>query len=79
MNEFIVVLTQATVWVLKRKIFQQIMMRTRMQDIEVKVNYLRSIPLLKDLNVETLSKISDLLEVVRSSAIFTFYLFILFF
>jgi len=56
--------TSAKVWVLKRLAFQLIMMRTRLQDIEDKVKFLRTHPLLKDLSKEILVKMSDLLQVV---------------
>ena len=58
------VLSDARVWVLDRRIFQQIMMRTGMQRIENSVNFLKSVPLLKNLSVEVLAKIADVLEVV---------------
>ncbi|KAM7351497.1 protein kinase, cGMP-dependent at 21D isoform 2-T3 [Cochliomyia hominivorax] len=57
------VLTDARVWVLDRRIFQQIMMRTGMQRIENSVNFLKSVPLLKNLSEEVLAKIADVLEV----------------
>lgn len=62
-NATIRVVTSAKVWVLNRQVFQQIMMRTRLQDIEDKVKFLRSHPLLKDLSTEILAKMSDLLQV----------------
>jgi len=40
------------------------MMRTRLKDIEEKVSFLRTNPLLKDLEKEILVKMSDLLQVV---------------
>ncbi|XP_037825865.1 cGMP-dependent protein kinase, isozyme 1 isoform X1 [Lucilia sericata] len=57
------VLSDARVWVLDRRIFQQIMMRTGMQRIENSVNFLKSVPLLKNLSEEVLAKIADVLEV----------------
>ncbi|XP_036321218.1 cGMP-dependent protein kinase, isozyme 1-like [Rhagoletis pomonella] len=57
------VLSDARVWVLDRRVFQQIMMRTGMQRIENSVNFLRSVPLLKNLSMEVLAKIADVLEV----------------
>lgn len=59
------VLQNARVWVLDRRVFQQIMMRTGMQRIEENVNFLRSVPLLKDLSNDILTKIADVLEVVN--------------
>lgn len=58
------VLQNARVWVLDRRVFQQIMMRTGMQRIEENVNFLKSVPLLKDLSNDILKKIADVLEVV---------------
>ncbi|XP_023159442.1 cGMP-dependent protein kinase, isozyme 1 [Ceratitis capitata] len=57
------VLCDARVWVLDRRVFQQIMMRTGMQRIENSVNFLKSVPLLKNLSMEVLAKIADVLEV----------------
>ena len=57
-------LSDSRVWVLDRRIFQQIMMRTGLQRIEENVNFLRSVPLLKNLNNDVLSKVADVLEVV---------------
>ncbi|XP_075149654.1 uncharacterized protein LOC142223683 isoform X2 [Haematobia irritans] len=57
------VLSDSRVWVLDRRIFQQIMMRTGMQRIENSVNFLKSVPLLKNLSEEILAKIADVLEV----------------
>lgn len=50
-------------WVLDRLVFQQIMMRTGMQRIEENIAFLRSVPLLKNLGVDSLAKIADVLEV----------------
>ncbi|XP_017132529.1 cGMP-dependent protein kinase, isozyme 1 isoform X1 [Drosophila elegans] len=52
----------ARVWVLDRRVFQQIMMCTGLQRIENSVNFLRSVPLLKNLSEELLAKIADVLE-----------------
>ncbi|KAJ6645894.1 cGMP-dependent protein kinase, isozyme 1 [Pseudolycoriella hygida] len=57
------VLCDSRVWVLDRRVFQQIMMRTGMQKIEENVNFLRSVPLLKNLSDNLLAKIADVLEV----------------
>ncbi|XP_055636184.1 cGMP-dependent protein kinase, isozyme 1 isoform X2 [Toxorhynchites rutilus septentrionalis] len=56
-------LNDSRVWVLDRRVFQQIMMRTGMQRIEENVNFLRSVPLLKNLSNDVLTKIADVLEV----------------
>ncbi|XP_016945519.2 cGMP-dependent protein kinase, isozyme 1 [Drosophila suzukii] len=52
----------ARVWVLDRRVFQQIMMCTGLQRRENSVNFLRSVPLLKNLSEELLAKIADVLE-----------------
>lgn len=62
------VLTDALVWVLDRRVFQQIMMRTGMQRIEENVKFLKSVPLLKNLSNDVLTKIADVLEVVRATS-----------
>lgn len=62
------VLSDSRVWVLDRRVFQQIMMRTGLQRIEENVNFLRSVPLLKNLSNDVLTKIADVLEVVSGSA-----------
>lgn len=51
------------VWVLDRKVFQQIMVRTGLQRMEDNIKFLRSVPLLKNLSREVLAKIADALEV----------------
>jgi hypothetical protein len=45
------------------------MMRTRLKDIQDKVKFLRSHPLLKDLSTEILAKMSDLLQVVSIGSV----------
>ncbi|XP_034247199.1 cGMP-dependent protein kinase, isozyme 1-like [Thrips palmi] len=55
--------TDLQVWVLDRKVFQQIMMRTGIQRIEENMSFLTSVPLLKHLSDGTLSKVADVLEV----------------
>jgi len=62
-NATIRAVTSAKVWVINRQTFQLIMMRTRLKDIEEKVSFLRTNPLLKDLEKEILVKMSDLLQV----------------
>lgn len=52
------------VWVLDRRVFQQIMMRTGLQRLQDNINFLRSVPLLQPLNNDVLAKIADVLEVV---------------
>ncbi|XP_030379878.1 cGMP-dependent protein kinase, isozyme 1-like isoform X2 [Scaptodrosophila lebanonensis] len=56
-------ISNATVWVLDRRIYQQIMMRTGLERIENSVNFLKSVPLLSNLTEDILVKIADALEV----------------
>lgn len=56
-------LTDSKVWVLDRRVFQQIMMRTGMQRIQENIAFLRCVPLLKGLCLDALAKIADVLEV----------------
>ncbi|XP_022918268.1 cGMP-dependent protein kinase, isozyme 1 [Onthophagus taurus] len=56
-------LVDSKVWMLDRKVFQQIMVRTGMQRLQDNVNFLRSVPLLQNLSNEVLAKIADVLEV----------------
>lgn len=58
--------TNCRVWVLDRRAFQQIMMRTGLQRIEENVKFLRDVPLLKNLDDNVLSKIADVLELVST-------------
>ncbi|GFX00397.1 cGMP-dependent protein kinase, isozyme 1 [Trichonephila clavipes] len=55
--------TDALLWVLDRRAFQTIMMVTGIQRQEENINFLKSVPLLKNLNKELLSKMADVLEV----------------
>ncbi|XP_069125517.1 cGMP-dependent protein kinase 1-like [Argopecten irradians] len=57
-------LSDVKVWVLDRRVFQAIMMKTGMQRQEENIRFLRSVPLLKKLPTEKLAKIADVLEVV---------------
>ncbi|XP_076061980.1 cGMP-dependent protein kinase, isozyme 1-like isoform X2 [Oratosquilla oratoria] len=55
--------TKAKVWVLDRRVFQQVMMRTGLKRMEDNINFLSSVPLLQNLNDDHLTKIADGLEV----------------
>ncbi|XP_064457527.1 cGMP-dependent protein kinase, isozyme 1-like isoform X2 [Ornithodoros turicata] len=55
--------TTAKVWVLDRRVFQAIMMKTGLQRQEENIQFLRSVPLLQTLSNEILAKMSDVLEV----------------
>jgi cGMP-dependent protein kinase len=57
-------LRKGKVWVLDRRAFQQIMLRTGLQRIEENVQFLKSVSLLQNLNNDVLNKIADVLEVV---------------
>lgn len=57
-------MVDSKVWVLDRKVFQQIMVRTGLQRLQDNINFLRSVPLLQNLSNEVLAKIADVLEVV---------------
>lgn len=57
------VISDARLWVLDRRVFQMIMMKTGMQRIKENVNFLKSVPLLRNLSDDVLAKISDVLEV----------------
>jgi len=58
------VVSDSKVWVLDRRVFQQIMMRTGLQRLEDNIYFLRSVPLLHNLSNDVLAKIADVLEVV---------------
>ncbi|KAK8748221.1 hypothetical protein OTU49_016378, partial [Cherax quadricarinatus] len=55
--------THAKVWVLDRRVFQQVMMRSGLKRMEDNINFLSSVPLLHNLNKDHLTKIADALEV----------------
>ncbi|XP_071449257.1 cGMP-dependent protein kinase, isozyme 1 isoform X2 [Hetaerina americana] len=56
------VLSDAKVWVLDRRVFQRIMMRTGLQRMEDSVQFLHSVPLFQKLADEILAKVADALE-----------------
>ncbi|XP_057667116.1 cGMP-dependent protein kinase, isozyme 1-like [Diorhabda carinulata] len=55
--------TDVKVWILDRKVFQQIMMRTGLQRLQDNLNFLKSVPLLQNICNDVLAKIADALEV----------------
>lgn len=61
------VTTGARVWLLERKVFQKIMMKSGRKEREENVRFLSTVSVLKDLEIEKLHKISDLLKRVRST------------
>ncbi|XP_058056939.1 cGMP-dependent protein kinase 1 [Anopheles bellator] len=56
------VTTGAKVWLLERKVFQKIMMKSGRKEREENVRFLSTVSVLKDLENEKLHKISDLLK-----------------
>jgi cGMP-dependent protein kinase len=58
-------LTQCKLWAIDRAVFKAIMMRTGMQKHADHVEFLRSVPALKNLPTETLNTIADVLEEVH--------------
>lgn len=54
-------------WTLDRVAYQQIMKTSAMRRFDERVGFLKSVPLMKDLNEEFLSKIADVLKEVRHS------------
>lgn len=54
----------ARVWTLERVAYQQIMKTSAMRTFDERVGFLKSVPLMKDLNEEILSKIADVLKEV---------------
>ncbi|XP_050087697.1 cGMP-dependent protein kinase 1 isoform X2 [Anopheles aquasalis] len=52
----------AKVWLLERKVFQKIMMKSGRKEREENVRFLSTVSVLKDLEIEKLHKISDLLK-----------------
>lgn len=58
----------ARVWVLDRRVFQQIMMQSGIQRLEENLRFLKSVPLLKDLNETTLQKMAGVLEMVKTKS-----------
>lgn len=53
-----------SVWTLERAAYQQIMKTSAMRRFDERVGFLKSVPLMKDLNEEFLSKIADVLKEV---------------
>lgn len=59
------VVENGEVWVLDRRMFQNIMMRSGLQRMEDSVSFLQSVQLLKNLNQKVLSKIADCMQLVN--------------
>lgn len=61
---FVSVVENGEVWVLDRRIFQNIMLRSGLQRLEDSISFLKSVPLLHNLNQNILSKIADSMQLV---------------
>ncbi|XP_077999014.1 cGMP-dependent protein kinase 1-like isoform X2 [Glandiceps talaboti] len=55
--------TDSKIWAIDRKVFQMVMMKTGLQRQEENIRFLKSVPLLKHLSAENLSKLADSLEI----------------
>ncbi|ELU03428.1 hypothetical protein CAPTEDRAFT_180843 [Capitella teleta] len=55
--------TDSRIWVLDRRVFQAIMMKTGLQRQEENIRFLKCVPLLKNLPSPKLAKIADVLEI----------------
>ncbi|XP_064622195.1 cGMP-dependent protein kinase, isozyme 1-like isoform X2 [Lineus longissimus] len=56
-------LTTARIWVLDRRVFQHIMMKTGIQRHEESLKFLKSVPLLRSLPTDKVAKLADVLEI----------------
>lgn len=65
--------TGAKVWVLDRRVFQQVMMRSGLKRMEDNISFLSSVPLFHNLNKDHLTKVADGMDVV--SRLVLFFLF----
>lgn len=54
--------TDGKVWILQRHIYQQIVVQSAIQEFEQTLSFLRNVPLVNQLNEESLSKIPNLLK-----------------
>lgn len=61
---FFVAAEDVRVWTLERTAYQQIMKTSAMRRFDERVGFLKSVPLMKDLDEEFLSKIADVLKEV---------------
>ncbi|XP_068629325.1 cGMP-dependent protein kinase, isozyme 1-like [Battus philenor] len=55
-------ITEAKVWMLERRVFQKIMVRSGRQEQEDNIRFLASVPLLREIHPIELAKISDFLK-----------------
>lgn len=69
-------MTNAKVWALDRRVFQQVMKKTGLQRIDDNLKFLRSVPLFERLTTDHMSKIADVLEVVSVSILIAFIIII---
>ncbi|GJQ70115.1 hypothetical protein Trydic_g22586 [Trypoxylus dichotomus] len=54
--------TDGKVWMLQRSVYQQIMVQSAIQDFEQTLSFLRNVPLVNNLNDESLTKIANILK-----------------
>lgn len=55
-------ITEARVWILERRVFQKIMVRSGRQEQEDNIRFLKSVPLLQGIDEIELAHISDFLK-----------------
>lgn len=65
-RKFYLGITEAKVWMLERRVFQKIMVRSGRQEQEDNIRFLASVPLLREIHPIELAKISDFLKRVRT-------------
>jgi len=63
-QKYFLAVQDVKVWTLERVAYQQIMKTSAMRRFDERVGFLKSVPLMKDLNEEILSKIADVLKEV---------------
>ncbi|GBP87259.1 cGMP-dependent protein kinase, isozyme 1 [Eumeta japonica] len=61
-------ITEAKVWMLERRVFQKIMVRSGRQEQEDNIRFLSSVPLLRDIHPIELSKISEFLKRLKHAS-----------
>jgi len=62
---FYIATSAGEVWVLERSVFQQIMMRTGLQKLHDQLQFLKTVPLFKNMTDDQLLKLSDAFEMVH--------------
>lgn len=71
-NDLFLAVQNVRVWTLERVAYQQIMKTSAMKRFDERVGFLKSVPLMKDLNEEFLSKIADVLKEVYLYNIYSY-------